>query len=396
MAGLLQTSGLVTAKGHVAEVDCDAADFYRKAGAIPVTVSNVSEICLWWDSYNHIYGSTNNPYGNDGIAGGSSGGEASLIGSAGAVIGIGTDLAGSIRIPASFCGIYGHKPSRGIVSNWGTFPHCQMTPEKKDVRPVVTFVSTGPMCRYVEDLPLLLKVLSNYDKRIKLDKKVDFRKVKVYFMTEIPGLNNGARTDIKNAVTKAAKYFEDAYDVMATPLSITEMKHGLDIFSAKMKEVGATPVKTSLSYGKGSINVWWEIFKSIFRLSNHTFPLLLLSAIGLPEKDNKYYDTLEKCKKLQEKFEDIFQEDAIVLLPTYPETVPRNYLSFHKGNNFGYDCVFNILGFPSTSVPAGFSEGFPIGVQVVSGQFKDHITIAAAQELDKVFGGWKSPCPIEV
>ncbi|GFS39215.1 fatty-acid amide hydrolase 2 [Nephila pilipes] len=60
----------------------------------------------------------------------------------------------------------------GIVSNWGTFPHCQRVPEKKDSRAIVTFVSTGPMCRYAEDLPLLLKVLSNYDKRIKLDEKV--------------------------------------------------------------------------------------------------------------------------------------------------------------------------------------------------------------------------------
>ncbi|GFS79533.1 fatty-acid amide hydrolase 2-B, partial [Nephila pilipes] len=110
--GLLQTSGLVTAKSHVADEDSDAVVFYRKAGAIPVTVSNVSEMCMWWESHNHIFGVTKNPYNNTRTPGGSTGGEAALIASAGAVIGIGTDIAASLRLPASFCGIYGHKPTR--------------------------------------------------------------------------------------------------------------------------------------------------------------------------------------------------------------------------------------------------------------------------------------------
>ncbi|GFV81922.1 fatty-acid amide hydrolase 2, partial [Trichonephila clavipes] len=69
--GLLQTAGLVTAKNHVAEEDCDAAVLCRKAGAIPVTVTNVPEICMWWDSLNQVFGKTMNPYNNARIPGGS-------------------------------------------------------------------------------------------------------------------------------------------------------------------------------------------------------------------------------------------------------------------------------------------------------------------------------------
>ncbi|GFY65602.1 fatty-acid amide hydrolase 2 [Trichonephila inaurata madagascariensis] len=116
--GLRQTIGLVKAKDHVAEQDSDAGALYRKAGAIPVTVTNVPEICMWWDSTNNIYGKTKNPYDNARTPGGSSGGEGSLITSAGAVIGIGTDFGGSIRMPSAFCGIYGHKPSRGILKSF--------------------------------------------------------------------------------------------------------------------------------------------------------------------------------------------------------------------------------------------------------------------------------------
>ncbi|GFQ67726.1 fatty-acid amide hydrolase 2 [Trichonephila clavata] len=394
--GLLQTAGLVKAKNHVAEVDGDSGALYRKAGAIPVTVTNVPEICMWWDSSNHVFGKTKNPYDNSRIPGGSTGGEAALLTSAGAIIGIGTDIGGSIRIPSAFCGIYGHKPSSGIVSNWGTFPYCHMTPDKNDTRPTEKFIGTGPMCRYAKDLPLLMKVLSGNDSRIKLDEKVDFRKVKVYYMKEIPGMFNGSRPDIKKAIIKAAKHFEEKFDIKTTPLCFEEMKYSLPMWMAKCKEIGAPPLHTSLAYGKSSINIWWEIFKSLFRLSDHTFPLLFLSVASKSGKGKNYYNALEKYKSLEKKFEDIFQENAIFLFPTHPEPPPHFLTTIPKVKNGGHTCIFNILGLPSTAVPAGLSDGLPISIQVISGQFMDHLTIAAAQELDKVFGGWKSPCPIQL
>ncbi|GFY60265.1 fatty-acid amide hydrolase 2 [Trichonephila inaurata madagascariensis] len=327
---LLQTAGLVKAKNHVAEEDGDAGALYRKAGAIPVTVTNVPEICMWWDSSNHVFGKTKNPYDNSRVPGGSTGGEAALLTSAGAIIGIGTDIGGSIRIPSAFCGIYGHKPSRGIVSNWGTFPYCHMTPDKKDTRPTEKFIGTGPMCRYAEDLPLLMKVLSGNDSRIKLNENVDFRKVKVYYMKEIPGMFNGSRPEIKKAIIKATKNFEEKFGIKATPLCFEEMKYALPMWMAKFKEVGAPPLQTGLAYGKSPINLWLEIFKSLFRLSDHTFPVLFVSAGSISGKGKNYYNILEKYKSLEKKFEDIFQEDAIFLFPTHPEPPPHFLQPFLK------------------------------------------------------------------
>ncbi|GFR01340.1 fatty-acid amide hydrolase 2 [Trichonephila clavata] len=394
--GLRQTIGLVKAKDHVADQDSDAGALYRKAGAIPVTVTNVPEICMWWDSTNNVYGKTKNPYDNSRVPGGSSGGEAALLTSAGAVIGIGTDIGGSIRIPSAFCGIYGHKPSRGVISNWGSFPSCQMNPDRKKTSPTDQFVSTGPMCRYAQDLPLVLKVLSANDSRIKLEEKVDFRKVKVYYMKELPGKFNGSRPDIKNAVVKAAEHFEEKFNIKATELSIEELQYALDIWMAKCAEAGAPPLETELAYGKDSINVWWELLKSIFRLSDHTFPMLFFCATNRTGKDKQYQSYLEKFTALAKKFEDIFHEDAIFLFPTHPEPPPHFITTIPKLRNVGHTGIFNMLGFPSTAVPAGLSDGLPISLQVISGQFKDRLTIAAAQELDKVFGGWKSPCAIQI
>lgn len=85
----------------------------KDAGAIALAVTNVPEVCLWWESVNAIYGRTKNPYDSRRIAGGSSGGESALISAAGSVIGIGSDIAGSIRMPAYFNGVFGFKPTPG-------------------------------------------------------------------------------------------------------------------------------------------------------------------------------------------------------------------------------------------------------------------------------------------
>lgn len=88
----------------------------KDAGAILLAVTNVPEVCMWWESMNVVYGRTRNPYDSRRISGGSSGGEAALISAAGSVIGIGSDIAGSIRMPCYFNGIFGLKPTPGMLS----------------------------------------------------------------------------------------------------------------------------------------------------------------------------------------------------------------------------------------------------------------------------------------
>ncbi|CAL1289236.1 unnamed protein product [Larinioides sclopetarius] len=392
--GMKQTSGLVRHKNHVAEQDSHVAGFYRKAGAIPVTVTDVPELCMWWESSNHVNGLTKNPYDNTRTVGGSSGGEGAIITSAGALFGVGNDIAGSIRIPSSFCGIYGHKPSRGVISNWGSFPFCYLRTDHVDRTP--EFVSTGPMCRYVQDLPLLTRILSDNDKRLQLDTKVNFRNVKVYYIEEFPGLLNAAVPDVKNAVRKAVRHFEDQYEVTATPIKFPELRHAFSIWECKLLEYDGNPFSYYLKGEDKSINLWWELFKNIFQKSDHTLPAIYFGMVDRREKDKFYYFCLEQYKELERKFKEILEEDAIVLVPTHPEPPPHYLMTIPMYPNIAYTCIFNILGLPSSQIPTGLSKGVPIGIQAVSGHLKDHISIAAALELDKVFNGWISPCPINI
>lgn len=88
----------------------------KEAGAIVLAITNVPEVCMWWESVNTLYGRSKNPYDTRRITGGSSGGEAALIGAAGSVIGLGSDIGGSIRMPCNFNGIFGLKPTPGKCS----------------------------------------------------------------------------------------------------------------------------------------------------------------------------------------------------------------------------------------------------------------------------------------
>lgn len=146
----------------------------RSAGAIPLLVSSTSEYCTNLESYNNVNGITKNPFDSRRTAGGSSSGEGALIGAGASLFGVGSDFLGSIRIPAMYCGIFGHKPTGGIVSVDGHFP---TSPDEGFRKMLVV----GPMSRYAKDLPTLLHIMAGEEKAkaLKLTEPLKTKDVKV-------------------------------------------------------------------------------------------------------------------------------------------------------------------------------------------------------------------------
>lgn len=141
--------GVVKFLNHPADEDCVLVKVLKEQGAIPFVRTNIPQALLNYDCSNPIYGQTLNPYNLQKTAGGSSGGEAALIGGGGSVIGVGTDIGGSARIPASFCAICGFKPTAGRLSSKGCKPI---------FRGQKTVLSTpGPMAKDVDSLALFMK-----------------------------------------------------------------------------------------------------------------------------------------------------------------------------------------------------------------------------------------------
>ncbi|KAL0275362.1 UNVERIFIED_CONTAM: hypothetical protein PYX00_003226 [Menopon gallinae] len=391
VAGLIHAAGTKARKDVKADKDSEVVRLMRKAGAIPLAVTNVSELCFWWETNNPVFGKTNNPYNLNRTAGGSSGGEGSLITSCGSPLGIGSDIGGSIRIPAAFNGIFGHKPSAEVTPLDGLFP--MVAPQQ------MPFNTVGPMSRFSADLLTAMKVITTDSKAdLRLDEEVNLKDLTYYYLEDDGGLNSVTPVDqeIKAAVTKVVDHINRKYGVSAKKLKTDKLRYGREIWMTKMTQNCKPQISALLTNNESNINVGKELLKAPFRMSNHTMGTLLMafleeSAAPADSAERKMYDTL--LTQMKKEFEEVLGSNGVLIYPTHPTAAFYHYQSLFRPFDFAYTAIFNILGLPATHCPTGLnSEGLPIGIQVIAGKNQDRLTLALAREIEEAFGGWR-PSP---
>ncbi|WP_249019811.1 amidase [Conexibacter sp. S30A1] len=155
LKGMPHTAGVPARRGQLATRSATVVQRLVDAGAIPIGVTNVSELGLWIESDNPLYGRTVNPYDPARTPGGSSGGEAAVVASGGSPFGVAADIGGSIRVPALFCGVFGHKPTAGLLPSTGHWPPPTDAAAK--------LLSLGVLARRAEDLLPLIKTMAGPD-----------------------------------------------------------------------------------------------------------------------------------------------------------------------------------------------------------------------------------------
>ncbi|XP_022294098.2 fatty-acid amide hydrolase 2-like isoform X3 [Crassostrea virginica] len=389
LKGMPQTSGLVMVKDFRASEDAPVVGRMRRAGLIPYMVTNVSELCMWYESANRLNGRTCNPYNTSRIVGGSSGGEGCAIASGAALVGVGSDIGGSIRMPSFFNGIFGHKPSAGLVPNEGQFP----LPTGRDME----LLSTGPMCRYATDLLPLLKVMAGPEAKLaKLDEKVDVMKIKFYSMYDDGGslLVSHMEPEIQQAHQRVVRYLRDTVGVHVEELQLSKVRYSFEMWAAKMALSGGTDFATYMGNCQVRVNCYVELLKWLVGQSPHTLPAIGLGmGQGLadltPETNKKNVQIL---RKLDEELRQVLGKDGVLLYPTHPKVAPYHNEPLFYPFNFAYTGLFNALAYPVTQCPLGLnSEGLPLGFQIVTAPNNDRLSIAVAVFLEKVFGGWVPP-----
>uniref|UniRef100_A0A8C5SLV9 Fatty acid amide hydrolase 2 n=1 Tax=Laticauda laticaudata TaxID=8630 RepID=A0A8C5SLV9_LATLA len=392
--GMPNSSGLVNRRNLISTTDAVVVSRLKQAGAIPLGVTNCSELCMWFESSNLVYGRSNNPYNLDCIVGGSSGGEGCILAAAGSLIGIGSDIGGSIRMPAFFNGIFGHKPTTGVVPNDGQFPDA--------VGNRTNFLCTGPMCRYAEDMELLLRVMAGPNiSKLKLDDPVSLQNIKFYSMEHDGGsiFLLPVAKEILQAHRKMVAHLETDLGIEVERVAIRKMKYSFQIWSAMMSSKSSNNQENQTFtdlLGDHGKPVWpsWELVKWMMRLSSHTFPAI---ALGITEKVTKYNSKANTklasmAQSLQAEVVELLGENGVLLYPSHPVVAPKHHAPLGMPFNFAYTAIFNILGLPVTQCPLGLSkDGLPLGIQVVAGPHNDHLTLAMAQYLEKAFGGWVPP-----
>ena len=396
LEGMPNCSGLVSRKNHRATEDATAVKRYRKAGFIPLGVTNTSELCMWMESNNKVYGRSNNPYNQAHTTGGSSGGEAAIVSAKGVPIGLGSDIGGSIRMPAHFNGIFGLKPTGGRVPGTGQYPMA----ENKARR----YLTTGPLVRFAEDIYPIYKLLSGPDK---IDTGVyempmgDPSKIKLSELEVIQIPDNGFLS-VSNDMSKALCKAIDGLSTVVKNVSTKRMsglKQSVEIWSSMMSDSGGASFSELLGEGK-EINEGLELLKYIFGQSDFTFPALglaiaekipkLVKNIPFLNQDTSVF--VKKGLQLKQEMSNLLQDNKVILYPSYTSVAPKHNETFFPPIQWVYTGIWNVLELPVMQVPMGLNkDGLPLGVQIIANHGNEHLAIAVALELEKQFGGWVDP-----
>lgn len=389
--GLRQDAGSKLWHGHRAEEDAPAVAVIREAGAIPLALTNVPELCLWGDAKNCIDGTTRNPYDWRRNPGGSSGGEGSLIAAAGSLMGLGTDIAGSVRLPAAYCGIFSHKPTSGVVPNDGLLP---------DVGDAMRqFNCVGPMSRFSEDLPLLLKILAGRNAtKLRLNEKVDVKNIKIYF-TETEGSQYFSRVtpEARRAVRKVMQHMKQTHNMTAEELTLPEI-HSAVVTWLKVR-AAKDPKPLAQLFRPGGFNTFVEFLRLLVGAGRHTPAVLITSKVAeffRFTSTSQAKSLVEKVETLRDHFEESLGEEGVLILPAATSVAGFQNQDLLMCDSLSMTALFSLFQVPVTVCPVGTSAArgggrLPLAVQIVAKRGNDRLCLALATEIEKKFGGWHDP-----
>lgn len=363
-AGLRTTSGSKLRADHVPEIDAPAVAFIRSAGGIVLGKTNAAEMAMDYTADNPVFGRTNHPLNGNLTPGGSSGGEAVAIATGMSPGGLGSDLAGSIRIPAHFCGIAGLKPTTGRVPGEGQFPTSS--------GPYSLGAVIGPLARTAHDLRTLFSAIS--DDRI--GQFHDIRGSRVAWYTDDGVAPVTAET--ARAVAIAAKALSEAgfiCEERRPPHVDRGNEMWLKLFS-RASVVQLRKVYTGREREGGSFVSW---------------RLATADDNPPPTLDQYIADWMER-DRLREELVEWMQTTPIIVapvgaIPAYAHDtlkVTVNGVTMGTFKAFSYAQTFNVFDLPVVTVPAGRSnDGLPIGVQIVGRPFAEDMILAAAEIVEE-------------
>jgi Asp-tRNA(Asn)/Glu-tRNA(Gln) amidotransferase A subunit family amidase len=360
-AGLRTTSGSKMRMDYVPQTDAPAVARLKAAGAIVLGKSNAAEMAMDYTADNPVFGRTNHPLNRELTPGGSSGGEAVAVATYMSPGGLGSDLAGSVRIPAHFCGVCALKPTTGRVPGELQFP--------PSIGPYSLGAVIGPLARSAGDLRLLFAALS----KDPFERKAhDLRGVRVAWYTDdgvAPVTDETAR-----AVATAARALSDA-GLIVQELRPPHVERGNELW---LKVFSRASVVQLRGLYKGRENEGGSFVSWRLGTADHTpAPALDEYIAGWMERD-----------RLREELVQWMETTPIIIAPVgATPAYPHNTLKVTvQGSTFGtfkafsYAQTFSVFNLPVVTIPAGKSnDGLPIGVQIAGLPFAEEMILAAAE-----------------
>jgi len=399
VSGMMSTLGSIHRKNSISSRDATVVERLRSEGGVLLGTGNVPEVGLWFECWNKVYGKTSNPYDFSRTSGGSTGGDAAMVAAGLSNFSVGSDIGGSIRIPAAFCGIFGHKPTHALIPFTG---HSPMSAENAQNFAGKSYPLTviGPIARKSEDLWTLMRALIGGDgidpvvaKDIELKDKVkDWSQVKVFVLPSPKiKVTSTTETDLAEAVDEAGKYFKSlGANVSELPEDIFDKSFEYWTAAASVIE---QPSFNSYLSPENEIAYLREFALAPLTLGHYTLPALLIAFLEKHVSAQKdWTQTLKNLAALRSSLKETLGENGILLMPVHPRKAPRHYSTLLRPFDFAYTGIINALRWPASSAPLGLSNsGLPLSVQIVAGMNQDHLCLSACEAIEKGFGGWTPP-----
>jgi amidase len=400
VAGLPTTWGFPEQKDFVPPEDALAISRIKTAGAVLLGKTNVPVGLGDWQSYNDIYGTTNNPYNLGRTPGGSSGGSSAALAAGYGALSLGSDLGGSLRVPAFHCGIYAHKPTFALVPSRGHLPPpFPPLPSDRDLAVI------GPMARSAADLSLLLDVIAGPDP---LDSGTAYT-------LALPPPRHSALKDFRVLLI-------DSHPVMPTNAAV---RAAINTLAANLGKAGVKVERESPLLPDFTVTsrLYMRILLSL--LTSTFAPEILAGAsaaaaqlpaddmslaaerlrgVALSHRDWILADRGRAILKAQ--WRELFGSFDAVICPVLPTPAyPHNHSPEQEarrieidGKDYAYPDqlawpgIATLPGLPATAIPIGLApDGLPIGVQIVGPMWEDRTPLKLAELIEREFGGFVPP-----
>ena len=385
--GIATTCSSRMLESFVPPYTATAARKLLDAGAVLVGKSNMDEFAMGSSTENSAFFPTHNPWDSGRVPGGSSGGSAATVAAGETLIALGSDTGGSIRQPASFCGVVGIKPTYGTVSRYG----------------LIAFASSldqiGPLTSNVTDAALTLNTISGYDAMdstsINRDTPdytralvPDVRGMKIGVVKEMFG--EGVEPQVRDTVLEAARLLEQAGAIVDWEVSLSLTEYALPVYYILAPSEASSNLARydGVKYGyswDGAADMW----EGMERTRQHGFGpevkrRILLGSYALSSGYyDAYYRKAQQVRTLiRREYEDAFTRFDVLLTPTSP-TLPfglgertNDPLAMYLADI----CTIpvNIAGVPAISLPCGFVDGLPVGLQLIGPSLGEESIIRAA------------------
>jgi amidase len=400
VAGLPTTWGIPTFKDWTPKEDAVAVSRLKSAGAVVLGKTNVPIFLGDWQSYNEIYGTTNNPWDLGRTPGGSSGGSAAALAVGFGPLSLGSDIGGSLRVPAHYCGVYAHKPTLGLVPLRGAGPPATPPlPRESDL------AVAGPMARSAADLALALDVLAGPDEA----------RAGIAYRLALPAARHEELKSFRVLVI-------DTHPLLPTAATV---RTALDRLSQRLVKAGVkvgyeSPLLPDLA---DSARLYMRLlvpaFSANWPLDQYKQAQTTAEALSPDDKSlvaersrgavlsHRDWIAADRARGgLQQRWSELFREWDVVLCPPMPTPAfPHDHRMPYSARRIeidgkGYPYFDQLVwpeiattpGLPATALPIDRSEtGLPIGVQIIGPYLEDRTTITFAQLMEREFGGFAPP-----